>query len=118
MNVTSARSRAAPAPHRTANRAPEIFAARSKSRMPSAGPRSQCACGSKSNAGVSPQLRSTRFAVSSGPTGTDSCGRFGIASSSCSTSLASAVAVVLRRRDLRAERCHAAAERLAFFSAA
>ena len=45
MNWTSARSSRAPAPQDTAKRAPEILAARSKSRMPSAGPRSQCAFG-------------------------------------------------------------------------
>ena len=46
----SARSSCAPAPIRTAKRAPEILVARSKSMMPSSGPRSQCALGSKSKA--------------------------------------------------------------------
>ena len=50
MKLMSARASCAPAPISTVNRAPAIFVPRSKSMMPSAGPRSQCACGSKSNA--------------------------------------------------------------------
>jgi len=42
--------------------------------MPSAGPRSQCAAGSKSKRRGSPHVRSTRLAVSSSPRGTESCG--------------------------------------------
>ena len=42
MKLASARSNFAPSPKYTAKRAPVIFAARSKSRMPSSGPRSQC----------------------------------------------------------------------------
>ena len=45
MKLISARARRAPAPTSTENRAPAIFVPRSKSMMPSAGPRSQCACG-------------------------------------------------------------------------
>ena len=45
----SARDSRAAAPRSTVKRAPAIFAPRSKSRMPRAGPRSQCACGAKSN---------------------------------------------------------------------
>ena len=48
MNWMRARSRRAPRSQWTAKRAPEILAARSKSRMPSSGPRSQCAFGVKS----------------------------------------------------------------------
>ncbi len=59
MKLISARSRRAPAPLSTANRAPEIFVARSKSMMPSAVPRSQCAFGSKSNARGSPWRRAS-----------------------------------------------------------
>ena len=49
MKLMSARDSARPAPLSTENRAPAIRAARSKSRMPSAAPRSQCGFGSKSN---------------------------------------------------------------------
>ncbi len=45
MKLMSARERRAPAPLSTEKRAPDIRVARSKSMMPSAGPRSQCACG-------------------------------------------------------------------------
>ena len=45
----SARASRAPAPISTENRAPDMRAARSKSRMPSAVPSSQCGFGSKSN---------------------------------------------------------------------
>src|SRR5439155_2185917 len=61
----------------SANRAPAIFAARSKSRMPRASPRSQCGFGLKSKPGFSPHVRSTRLALSSRPSGTLSCGTFG-----------------------------------------
>ena len=55
MKLISARSSCAPAPIRNAKRVPEIFVARSKSMMPSSGPRSQCAFGSKSKAfGLAP----------------------------------------------------------------
>ena len=49
MKSMSARASRAPAPSSMANRDRAIFVARSKSRMPSAGPRSQCAFGAKSN---------------------------------------------------------------------
>src|SRR5438067_2005927 len=45
MKLINARARRAPAPTSTVKRAPAIFVPRSKSMMPSAGPRSQCACG-------------------------------------------------------------------------
>ena len=45
MKLISARASRAPAPTSTVKRAPAIFVPRSKSMMPSAGPRSQCACG-------------------------------------------------------------------------
>ena len=54
MKLISARSSRAPAPISTEKRAPDIFAARSKSRIPSAAPMSQCGFGSKSNARGSP----------------------------------------------------------------
>ena len=49
MKLMSARASRAPAPLSTENRAPAMRAARSKSRMPSAAPRSQCGFGTKSN---------------------------------------------------------------------
>ncbi len=73
----SARERSDAPPLSTVKREPVIFAARSKSRMPSAGPRSQWACGGKSNFVGSPHVFTTTFAVSSAPSGTDACGTFG-----------------------------------------
>ena len=78
----------------TENRAPAIFVARSKSMMPSAGPRSQCAFGSKSNARGSPWRRTSTLSAALLPTGTLACGRFGSVSSSC-------VALLLDRVELR-----------------
>ena len=49
MNEINARSIRAAAPNSTVNRAPEIFAARSKSRMPSAVPSSTCSFGVNAN---------------------------------------------------------------------
>ena len=45
MNWMSARFSREAAPFRTVKREPAILAARSKSRIPSVGPRSQCAFG-------------------------------------------------------------------------
>jgi hypothetical protein len=77
MKLMSARSSLAPGPLSTVKRAPEIFVPRSKSMMPSAGPRSQCAWGSKSKRRGSPTVRTTGLSALLVPTGTDSCGRFG-----------------------------------------
>ncbi len=77
MKLTSARSSRAPAPFRIAKRAAAIFVARSRSRMPSAAPRSTWSSGSKENSGRVPQRRTSVFADSSAPTGTDECGMFG-----------------------------------------
>ena len=49
MKLMSARASRAPAPISTEKRAPAIFVPRSKSMIPSAGPRSQCGCAVKSN---------------------------------------------------------------------
>jgi hypothetical protein len=54
MKSMSARASRAPAPINTEKRAPDMRAARSKSRMPSAAPISQCGFGSKSNTGGLP----------------------------------------------------------------
>ena len=51
--------------------------ARSKSRIPSAGPSSQCGFGSKSIAGGVPQRRTSALSAADFPAGTLSCGRFG-----------------------------------------
>ena len=77
MKLISARSSRAPAPISTANRAPDILVARSKSMMPSAGPRSQCGFGAKSKARGSPCRRTSTLSAALAPTGTDSCGRLG-----------------------------------------
>ena len=61
--------------------APDIRAARSKSRMPSAAPSSECAFGSKSNCRGSPHRRTTTLSAALLPTGTLACGRFGRVSS-------------------------------------
>ena len=82
MKLASARSSRAPAPKCTTKRAPEILAARSKSRMPSASPISQCGRAGKSNRGGSPQVLTQRLSCSDAPAGTESCGRLGIAASS------------------------------------
>ena len=58
-----ARSSRAPAPVRTANRAPVIFAARSKSRMPSASPRSQWLLAGAVNVGGDPHRLAYRVAA-------------------------------------------------------
>ena len=77
MRLMRARLRSEAAPVRTVKRAPVIFAARSKSRIPSSGPRSQCALGAKSNARGVPTRRTSTLAVSSRPTGTLASGAFG-----------------------------------------
>ena len=87
MKLISARSSRAPAPLSTANRAPDIRAARSKSRMPSAWPISQCGFGSKSNVGGMPHRRTSWLSAVDAPTGTLSCGRFGSVSRMAPTPL-------------------------------
>ena len=77
MKLIKARSNRAPAPKYNGNRAPVILAARSKSRIPSIWPKSQCALGSNPNSGGSPTVVITGLSVSSFPFGTDACGRFG-----------------------------------------
>ena len=93
----SARDSSEAGPLRTVKREPVIFAARSKSRMPSAGPRSQCACGGKSKRVGSPHVFRTTFAVSSSPSGTSSCGMFGSVSSMGANRSSRAFESLLRR---------------------
>ena len=85
MNWASARSSRASAPVSTTNRAPDIFAARSKSIWPSPAPISKCSLGVKSNSGLTPTVRKTTLALASSPTGTSSAARLGRPSSSSSS---------------------------------
>src|SRR5689334_24373818 len=57
IKLIKARSSLAPEPDKTANRAPAIFAARSKSRMPSASPMSQWLFAGADRFGGVPQRR-------------------------------------------------------------
>ena len=95
MKFASARSSRAPASQYTANRAPEIFAACSKFRMPSCSPNSQCGFGAKSNARGVPHRRTSTLSSAVVPGGTLSAGRLGICCSTacicCSAAAASAV---------------------------
>ena len=68
MKLISARASRAPAPISTENLVPDIFVARSKSRIPSAGPRSQCAFGSKSKVRGSPCRRTSTLSAALAPT--------------------------------------------------
>ena len=106
-----ARSGAAAGPRRTVKRAPVIFAARSKSRMPSAGPRSQCAFGAKSKRVGSPQVFRTTFAVSSAPSGTESSGMFGSVASMGANRSSRSFDLFFDEDDLRRERLARSAPR-------
>ena len=86
----SARESRAPFPRNTAKRLPESFAARSKSRMPSASPISQCGFGVKAKAGGVPALRTTTLSCSPAPCGTESSSRFGTSERIASISVSSA----------------------------
>ena len=66
-----ARSSRAPAPVRTANRAPAIFAARSKSRMPRASPISQWLLAGVRQCGRGSPPRVSLLSLASFPIGTD-----------------------------------------------
>ena len=81
MKLISARSRRAPAPMYTANRAPLNFVARSRSSIPSCSPTSQCGLGSKLYFFGSPQVLTTSLFASEVPFGTSSRVRFGIRAS-------------------------------------
>ena len=84
MKLISARASRAPAPRSTEKRAPDMRAARSKSRIPSAAPISQCGFGVNANAGGVPQRRTSGLSADDFPSGTLSCGRFGTVRSSAS----------------------------------
>ncbi len=83
INCTRARSMSASAPFSTTNREPDKRPARAKSISPSRSPIASCGSGATpgSQSGGkccgSPLRRSTRFAVSSAPSGTSSAGKFG-----------------------------------------
>ena len=80
MNCSSARDSRASAPFRTTNRAPDSFAAASKSIRPSASPISKCSFGVKPSgkSGGAPWRRTSTLSFSSLPSGTSSNGRLGI----------------------------------------
>src|SRR5690606_31106795 len=82
MKLIRARASRAPAPDRTEKRAPDMRAARSKSRMPSAPPISQWGFGAKSNVRGVPHRRTSTLSADEAPTGTLWCGRLGSVSSS------------------------------------
>src|SRR3989442_86714 len=86
MKSISARSSRAAGPQSTTNRDFAILLARSKSRTPSASPISQWDFGSKPRARGTPHRRISSLSSAVAPAGTDSCGRFGSASSSPSMS--------------------------------
>ena len=75
MNWPTARSSRASPPFSTANRAPDIRAAASKSSSPSASPRSAWSLAGPPSRGVPQRLTST-LALSSSPSGTSSAARF------------------------------------------
>ena len=77
MSWMSARSSRAPWSHSTAKRAPATLAARSKSRMPSAGPSSQCGWGVKSKTRGVPTRRASTLACASVTGRHRASGRFG-----------------------------------------
>ena len=78
MNWPSARSSRASWPFSTVKRAPESFAARSKSIRPSASPISKCSFAQFGRGGTSPTLRISTLSCSSLPTGTSSSGTLGM----------------------------------------
>ena len=80
IRLAIARSSRARSAFRNTKRAPDTFAADSKSIIPSASPSSKCCLGSMIGLGV-PTLRTSTFACSSLPTGTSSRGKFGMTSS-------------------------------------
>ncbi len=91
MNCASARCSCATCERITTNLAPEMRAAASKSRPPSPSPISTWSRGLKSNGRGAPQRRTSTFALSSRPSGTDSCSRLGRPSCHSSRSACTAV---------------------------
>ena len=85
MNDPSARSSFASGPLVTTKRAPEIFAAASKSIIPNASPISKCCFGAKSNVGGVPTFLISLLSRSSLPSGTSSRAKFGITASAASS---------------------------------
>src|SRR5271166_937950 len=96
MNCSSARESRASAPFSTTKRAPDSFAAASKSMRPSAAPISKCSFGlnPSGNFGGSPQRgRTSTLSFSSLPSGTSSNGRLGISASASSSRLFASLAL-------------------------
>ena len=72
--------------------------------MPSAAPSSQCGFGVKSKLRFVPSSRTTTFSLSSLPTGTDGCGRFGSSSSTPSSAASADASSAIELLDLLLER--------------
>ena len=87
MNCSSAREAAPARPSSTTKRAPDSFAAASKSMRPSASPISKCSLGLNPSGklGGAPWRRTSTLSFSSLPSGVSSSGRLGIAASSASS---------------------------------
>ena len=85
-------------------RAGDLARRRSKSRMPSCSPSSQCGFGAKSNVGFVAPARGARLSASLVPSGTLACGAFGIASRRCSDSSSSFAELGLAFLDLGRQR--------------
>ncbi len=120
IKLISARSRRAPASQYTANRAPVILAARSRSSIPSSGPKSQCAFAWKPNSGGFPQRRISTLSASVLPIGTESCGMFGtpasIARKLSSTCFTFSSSAAIRSPNPRICACFSAVSTPCFFS--
>ena len=87
MNWPSARSSRASWPFSTVKRAPDSFAARSKSIRPSASPISKCSFTQFGRGATRPTLRTSTLSCSSAPTGTSSSGTLGSTASTSSSAL-------------------------------
>ena len=90
MNCSSARESRANAPFSTTNRAPDSFAAASKSIRPKASPISKCSFGVNPNGklGGAPYRRTSTLSFSSLPSGVSASGRLGISASAASSAAA------------------------------
>ena len=87
MNCSSARESRANAPFNTTNRAPDSFAAASKSIRPKASPISKCSFGVNPSGklGAAPWRRTSTLSFSSLPSGVSASGRLGISASAASS---------------------------------
>ena len=107
MNAPSARSSRASAPFSTTKRAPEIFAAVSKSIRPSASPISKCCLRLEvETSAASPTLRTSLLSFSSLPTGTSSSGRLGMTASASRSALSTSRSLLLALGEHLLQRRH------------